>query len=314
MIVLLRRGLPAALASGAVLAIAVVHPLFGASTSPSLSRNAPSDASSAAESGLAEFDIEWAARAEERKQLVRPAPPRFSPEKAARKIRLTLIARDKKIKVGQTFWYRLEIQNVGREALKFFEDPSFLKNGRYYDLGRYEFWAVQPDGQRHRMQLGNFADELTMGARPPSAHKIPGSENMSDAELRDYMRVATLRARASRRLKVKLEPGETLLSAPWRWVGIPEHFKRVEAGLEVWTPPAGEFRELWTEFHFDKPGRYTITAYYVDKPFPPPDEEFLREMEALGNSRADVIRDHAKYEREKLGRVRSNSIAIEVAQ
>lgn len=302
---------PEVLMAGAALVAVTAHSSWGASTSSSASPP-PLAVSSAADSGLKEFNIELAARENDRKQLVRPASPRFKPKPAARKISLTLIARDKKIKVGQTFWYRLEIKNVGKESVEISEDPSFLKNGRYYDRGRYEFRAVQPNGQRRQMQLGNFADELTMGARPASAHKVPGSESMSAAQLRDHMRVATLRARASRRLKVTLAPGETLSSAPWRWVGITEHFKRAGAGLEVWTPPPGNFRELWTEFDFDKPGRYSITAYYVDKPSPPLDEEFLREMESLGSSRADLIRHRAKENEERLGLVPSNTILLEV--
>lgn len=289
-----------------LLAAFLAAPTFSATTSPST-------APVARDSALEEYQIEWSARDADRKELVRPAPPRFKPEKTARKIRLNLIARDKKIKVGQTFWYRLEIQNVGKEALEFSEDPSFLKDGRYYDLGRYEFWIVQPDGTRHLMQLGSFADNLTMGSRPRVAHQIPDSEKMTDQQIRDYMRVKSLQVKAARRLKVTLRPGETLSSAPWQWVGITEHFQKSDAGLEVWTKPPGDFRELWTEYDFEKPGRYSITATYVDKPSPPPDEEFLREMERLGSTRADVIRHHAKGESEKLGLVRSNSISIEVA-
>ena len=76
-----------------------------------------------------EFAIEAQVRAEERKELVRPAPKDFKPAPAARKLKMTLVARDKRIRVGQTFWYRLEIQNVGRRELTIHEFLSFLKSG-----------------------------------------------------------------------------------------------------------------------------------------------------------------------------------------
>lgn len=238
--------------------------------------NAPSSNPTSTVTGSpapSEADIELAARASERREMVRPAGRGFRPTAAGRAVRLLLAARDRQIKVGQTFWYRLELQNVGKEAVRISEDPSFLKNGRFYDERRYAFWIKGPDGQRRRMLLGSFADELAMGSRPGVSRKIPGSDHMTDAEIRDHVRIESWRTRAARRLDVTLRPGETLVSIPWRWVGIPEANQRDKNGLEAWPRPTGEFRELWTEHDFKKPGLYSIVVDFIDRAAPPPDEK-----------------------------------------
>ena len=55
---------------------------------------------------------EEAQRAKDRAELVRPTPPGFKPRLAS--VKITMIARDSKVKVGGSFWYRIELQNVGR--------------------------------------------------------------------------------------------------------------------------------------------------------------------------------------------------------
>ena len=145
---------------------------------------------------LSEADIELVARVSERREMVRSTPNGFKPTAAGRAVSLSLIPRDVRIRVGQTFWYRLELQNVGNEAVRIAEDPSFLKNGRYYDEKRYAFWIKGPDGRRRRMLLGSFADELVMGSRPGGARQIPGSDRMTDAQIKGHVRVESWRTKA----------------------------------------------------------------------------------------------------------------------
>ncbi|MEK9144178.1 MAG: hypothetical protein AAB339_01055, partial [Elusimicrobiota bacterium] len=67
---------------------------------------------------------------EDRKELVRPAPPGFKPEAVDRKVKLTLIPRETSIRTGEEFWYALELQNLGREPMDYWEVPgSFMKDG-----------------------------------------------------------------------------------------------------------------------------------------------------------------------------------------
>lgn len=262
-----------------------------------------------------EAPVETQVREAERKEMVRPVPKDFKPEDVARKLRLTLVARDKSIKAGQTFWYRLEFQNVGREPVEFFEHHSFLKDGMSFEDGTMEFHVGLPDGSRRLMPLGVLADELTIGGRPGGAIDIPGSEKMTKKQLQDYVRLDSVRRHADRGLDVILAPGETLVSRPWRWLGITENFERFRRGeKDIWPRPKGTYRELWTDFDFKKPGRYVIQAEYNDEPPPPPDEAFIRSMEEEGRRRADVLSTARRFAARHLGRIHSNSIQIEVVQ
>jgi hypothetical protein len=257
--------------------------------------------------------IEAAVRAAERRELVRPAPAGFKPGRERRKFRLILVARDKTIRAGEPFWYRLELQNLGRETVHYWETPSFLKDGGNYDLGRWDFYAIDPKGQRETMVIGSLFGGHDIRETHTDAIPIPGSERMSEVEIEQYMRRDSAKRRADRDLIVDLAPGETIISRPWRWVDAEERVERRQRGEANLAPrPTGNFRELWTNFRFDFPGRYAVRAVYDDTMSPMPSEDFIKGMEKDGYSRASTIADYKKQALKRLGRIESLPVAIEV--
>lgn len=295
---------------GVLLATPSCRPLAAAASSPTTPKTAiPPNPDLLPD----ETKIEQEVREAERAEMVRPAPRGFKPEKAARRLHLTLVARDKSIKVGQTFWYRLELQNVGKEPIEIDENASFLKDGERYDDGTFDFFVTTAAGARELMSLGVFADNMTDGFRPNRPIDIPGGEKMSKDQLHAYMRLHAVRSKAEAGLHVILAPGETLVSRPWKWVSPLDQRKLFESGAaDLWPKPEGDYRELWTEFDFDKPGRYTIQAEYVDEPPPPFEEWFLKRMENEGYKRSEFLEDYAASSAKRMGRVRSNPVSLEV--
>ncbi|TPW22005.1 MAG: hypothetical protein FD126_125 [Elusimicrobia bacterium] len=259
--------------------------------------------------------IEEAVRQAERRELVIPAPSDFKPTANRRKLRLTLRARDKTIRVGETIWYKLELQNLGLETVHFWETPSFLKNGSSYDMGRWDFFVSTPGGKRRMMVVGSFFDQLAIRDTRTDAIPIPGSAVMTDEEIARYIRREGAQKRHDRDLIVDLAPGETLVSRPWRWVNAQERLERGKRGeVDLVPRPTGDFRELWTSYKFESPGRFEIRAVYDDSSAPMPSESFIKGMERQGYSRESVIANHRERIKEDLGRVESNSITVLVTK
>lgn len=249
----------------------------------------------------------------DQKELVRPTPKGFKKSSKRREVRLALVPRARVINVGQSFWYRLELQNTGQEELEIEETPSFLKDGSSYSAQKWEFYATGPDGKRKEMILGTLADELlgSMRETAPDKALLPRPLTAVQREELDVEEAA--RRKAANRLRVSLRPGETLLSRPWRWLTSLEYSRRKSRGESIiWPRPDEPFRELWTVYSFRTPGKYVIEAEYVDEPLPPPDEEYLRAMEKEGVPSERVQRMHRRLNSKSLGRFRSNKVQIEV--
>jgi len=254
-------------------------------------------------------DVELA----DRKELVRPAPKGFKRGKKPRQVTLTLIPREKAIKVGQSFWYRLELQNTGHERLEIQETPSFLKDGASYSAQKWEFYATGPDGERKEMIPGTLADELLGSMRETASAGTPVPSTITALRREELDIQETARRKASSRLRVNLFPGETLLSRPWRWLTQLQYVTRKSRGESIiWPKPDEPFRELWTVYWFKTPGRYAIEAEYVDEPPPPLSEEYLRRMENLGVAKERMQRLRREDQAAALGRIRSNRVEVEV--
>jgi hypothetical protein len=257
--------------------------------------------------------IEEAVRQAERRELIRPAPKGFKPAALDRKFRLTLVPKEKTIRVGETFWYRLELQNLGRQTVHFWETPSFLKNGSSYDMGTWDFFLKAPDGTSKLMVIGALLDEFAIQDSRTDAVQVPGSAGMSDEEIERHLRRLDAKLRADRDLIVDLAPGETLVSRPWRWVDAKERQERQKRGESDLVPrPSGGFRELWTSHNFKVPGHYEIRAVYDDSLPEVPDEDFVKGMERRGYSRKSVIKDYTERARAHLGRIESAPVKFEV--
>lgn len=257
--------------------------------------------------------IRFAVRARDRRDLIRPPPPGFKAEPAERKLRMTLVARDRKIRVGESFWYRLEIQNVGRTPVHILDWPSFLKDGSESANGYWDLFATGPDGKRKLMVIGRLVDMFELRDSHADAVPVPGAEKMTDLEVQQYIRRDDAFRRADRELRVVLDPGETLVTKPWRWVPAKERLERKARGETNLTPrPAGEFREFWTDYRFSTPGRYTIQAVY-DAPISPlPHEALVPRMKKEGYAREESGVEPAEGPKDGRDRLNSNSVVIEV--
>lgn len=135
-------------------------------------------------------------QAPDRFELVRPAPEGFVPE-PGRALKLTLIPERTFVSRGRSFWYRLELQNAGREPFLWREDRSFFEDG-FLQNSDVQFFVTQPDGHEVRML-------------PPLDD--PG------------------RSAESNGIEVNLSPGETLVSRPWAYQG-----RGAGATDSVWGP------------------------------------------------------------------------------
>lgn len=260
-----------------------------------------------------ESDAYEEARSDERRELVSPAPPGYKPKARGRRLAVKLIARDAKIRMGESFWYRLELSNEGSLPIEISESRSFLKRGNDYDYPKWAFTAVTPKGVKKHMAIGR---QMPVFSNPNNKRKIvsiPGSEKMTDAQIREFMRKNEAWRREDRGLHISLRPGETLSSRPWKGQEEQAALKPTPTRGKAPAPKYGGFREFWTEFNFDEPGRYEISVVYNDPTPRPPSEEWLNEMEKGGVSRAWTIKQFQEQSKRHLGQqVTSNRVFIEV--
>ncbi len=84
----------------------------------------------------------------DRKDLLRQPKQEWKPGSSTRKLNILLLTDKAKIRKGEAFRYRLEIQNVGREPIPFKEAaPSFTKYGTLCGSSGYSFYATPPRGK-----------------------------------------------------------------------------------------------------------------------------------------------------------------------
>ncbi len=250
--------------------------------------------------------------AEDRTELVRPAPPEFKPE-GRRMARLRLIPKSPTMRVGENFWYRLEFQNIGEEPITLDESPSFWKIGNALN-NKVEFRLIPPEGKEERGVV-NFQ----LGHCVPNEHEFPKyvvTEKDRERFLADLTEKRRREISRWKHLMVTLQPGETLFTRPWAWGDDDERTsRRIECEIPD-SPVTGEFRELVLRsgFKFDRPGAYRIKAIYMDPhPKPPTEEEFQR-GEKFGVSRRHKIKRYEERLSETLGIVESIEVTVDVHQ
>lgn len=235
--------------------------------------------------------IDASARQEEkdRKELVQPPPPGWKPGTERRKLKLTLIPEKTIIRKGESLRYRLEIQNIGRENIGFYEPFSaFVKSGDLYGPHSYRFYATPPGGKEERMGRPILPSE---GILPADEIKFP--ENMSVKDKDAVFEKLKMEDRLERGLSLTLRPGETL-------------FTRLD-------PKTGSrFRELWTDVQFENAGTYRVRVVYEDLPPDAPTPHHIQGMIKRGHSLEEQRKFHDKMVRNSLGLVESNTIALEV--
>lgn len=88
------------------------------------------------------------AEQKDRKDLLRQPKQEWKPGNAPRRLSVLLLTDKAKIRKGEAFRYRLEMQNTGREPLSFKETaPSFTKDGSLCGSNGYSFYATPPGGK-----------------------------------------------------------------------------------------------------------------------------------------------------------------------
>ncbi|MDE2290833.1 MAG: hypothetical protein KGL53_02015, partial [Elusimicrobia bacterium] len=90
----------------------------------------------------------WERDKADRKSLVRPAPPGFKPSTRGKGIELRLIPARARMRVGQRFWYGLELQNVGSDTVTV-TDPLF-KDASNPPASDIAFEITPPGGKPER--------------------------------------------------------------------------------------------------------------------------------------------------------------------
>lgn len=170
--------------------------------------------------------------AEDRKELVRPAPDSWRPERRGRALRLTLFLEKTTLRAGEPLRYRLEAQNIGEKEVFLHEDPSFMKTGRF--LGsEYQPLLTTPDGVETKLSPPLWL--WGGGPLKPAEEKYTA---MTGAELTAAMKREESRDWTKTKLILYLRPGETIVTRP--------------------DDIGGRFRVLKTDGAFDRPGKYRL--------------------------------------------------------
>jgi hypothetical protein len=225
--------------------------------------------------------------------MVLPAPADFKPEPVARKIRLKLILEKYKLRVGERPRFRLEMTNVGREAIDYSETRAsvFVKDGDPFNSPTIGFFIDGPGEHRTRLTFEQWpADFEANRPQDNGIQYLPDS--MPQAEKEKWVRDVNAMGSAHAHFSVKLLPGETLHS-----VGDDDS-------------PRENFKTLFGEPHLDKPGKYRLQVVLDDRPEPLTEQHI---KDAASFASPETLRKwHAEAMRDALGPASSNTAVIEV--
>jgi len=245
----------------------------------------------------AQIDAEIKLAEINRRTMVVPASPDFKPEPVGRKVRLKLILEKAKIHPGDFLRFRLEMTNVGRQAVDFVEFQSGLfKTGGLSDTDRISFHVTDPRGSRSKLD-GVAASYKVRGwheKHPESKFEFLPDSMPKEAKEKWFEQTQAMSA-ASTVFTVKLLPGETLRS---RGDG--------ESTGET-------FRTLWCEQDFDRKGRYKLQVVLDDRPTPLT-KTYVDAMLRSGSTMKEIQDLQDKQTKEALGPASSNAVTFEVAQ
>lgn len=232
-----------------------------------------------------------AREARDRRDYIRPSPPGFKPENAARKITLALFAEKEILRKGEPFRYRAELQNVGREEISFYQKISFFKTGgiESYNSDGFRLYAIRP-GQKEMTRLRVKEERELPGG---TEIRLPGWEGMNDAQKHEAVKRHIDDINYGYELRATLKPGETLVSKPK-------------------DQPKGSYLIFHGDYKYWKHGTYRIKLVYVDSPPAPLTEEKILKGIKRGNRREIQVRVHEEMMRDSLGVIESNIVTIEV--
>jgi hypothetical protein len=232
-----------------------------------------------------------------RRAMVTPPPAGFKPESVARKVRLKLFIEKSNIKIGESPRYRLEMTNVGQEAIEYSESYSslFVEGASLWDSMTMHFYLTDARGKRFELTAPTMGSSSVPDRRPISdASDAPDGppEGLSEADKEKWFRKTNAMGQAHARFKVTLFPGETLHS------------------LGDGSVRDG-YRDLITDdAHFDVPGKYRLSLKFDDRP-EPLDEENIR-FAVKYSTRGKIVEDHSRRMKTALGPISTPEVAVEV--
>lgn len=211
--------------------------------------------------------------------MVQPAPPGFTPEPVARKIRLRLFLEKTKIRVGESPRFRLEMMNVGREPIEYIEYDSsvFRWGGLLHSIKTIKFLLTDSSGRTHRL-------EPALGGRPEPLKRMSAP----------FTAEQQAESTASTTFRARIGPGETLRS------------------LGDGNSPAEPFRTMVVRDEFKTPGRYRIRVELDDRP-EPLTESFIK-LASSFQSPETTRKEHAQLVADALGPVATETVILEVVR
>lgn len=188
-------------------------------------------------------------------------------------VELSLLLHSKKVRVGDSFWYKLRIRNRGTRAITLVES-ALTDPFRFYKQldGRFGLYleVLGPDGKAlpvrvPSLEADDYGTDSTqvsglLEAESPEEKALVAKwkdEGLDDSAVRRKLLEHNLKKIPSARTPaVVLQPGEVVETHSWFHHGIRERtLKRPR------TRPIGDFSEL-EFFHLERPGPHKLRAIY----------------------------------------------------
>lgn len=194
-------------------------------------------------------------------------------------IELSLLLHSKKVRVGDSFWYKLRIRNRGTTAITLVENALTDPFRFYKELdGRFGLYleVLGPDGKAlpvrvPRLEADDYANDRTQVSgllEGESAEEKGLVARWKDEGLDDSAIRRKLLEHNIKRLPIVstpalvLQQGEAVETHSWFHHGVRERtLKRPQ------TRPIGDFSEL-EFFHLEQPGTYKLRAVFDQRPSP----------------------------------------------
>lgn len=243
----------------------------------------------------AQIDAEEKAAEFHQRTMVTPAPAGFKPEPVGRKVRLKLVLEKQKVSVGAYPRFRLELTNMGREAIDYQENDRsiFVKGGRMLDSSTISFYLT--DSRNYRKELRPIVFRGSESSVMPSHRAEPLPNSMSDVEKEKWFQETNSKGPASSQFKVKLLPGETLHS-----IGDDDSL-------------ADNFKTLDAKGADDNLGMYRLQVELDDRP-QPLTKGIIDALVETGGKVEEIHEDHKRWTKKALGPVTSNEATFEVGR
>lgn len=238
----------------------------------------------------------------DRAGLVNPSSTGYKPKVNGRKLELTLIPQKKMLRVGEPFWYRAEIRNVGSEPVTITD--SFIKSGYDFYGAKFKILVSPRHWKDHSVVR---SATLCEAAGLP----IPGWNKMDKAQQAEASRRYQIEEELKNRVRITLEPGETVRTQDERYVSQEEDCAAFKVGKTTSKRPGGLFRQHFETRDFDKPGSYSLKLVLADPPRPLSAER-RSNLKSKGHSETEIDGYERRLDEAHLGAAESAAVEVEV--